>query len=245
MEINNHLEQEWKNYKQKSLFKSPIILGSTVFAAAFIAYMKFTEPSATTETVAPLVKVDERMLKTIKKIEEKRVKEEEKKQRRTPNPTPEVQTPKKVVIKKNLTEKRVVEFFPGLTFETRLTYSKPSYKQLEKPKIIVEKVPEPEIIVIKQNSSLKDLMASYNQEKSHGKALIIAKKYFEKKQYKDAINWSLRANELNSDSDKSWVIFAKSNIAIGRVEVALKAIDAYLVNNRSDELEKIKEDIFK
>jgi len=69
--------------------------------------------------------------------------------------------------------------------------------------------------------------------------LMLAEEYYNKKEYEESIKWALTANDINSKNDKSWYWFAKSKIKLDKKEDALRALKAYLLNNKSNRLQTL------
>lgn len=72
-------------------------------------------------------------------------------------------------------------------------------------------------------------------EKTHNIvfALMLAEEYYGMKNYTECNKWALMANNVDPDSEKSWVWFAKSKVKLGHKEDAIVALQAYLKNNKS------------
>jgi len=72
-------------------------------------------------------------------------------------------------------------------------------------------------------------------EKTHNIvfALMLAEEYYSTKNYAESNKWALIANNVDPDSEKSWIWFAKSKIKLGHKEDAVLALQAYLKNNKS------------
>lgn len=62
-------------------------------------------------------------------------------------------------------------------------------------------------------------------------ALMLAEEYYHNKDYKNALKWSIRANNLNSTNERSWIIFAKSLAKNGSIQKAIDTLKAYLRTN--------------
>ncbi|WP_041957528.1 hypothetical protein [Sulfurospirillum arsenophilum] len=72
-------------------------------------------------------------------------------------------------------------------------------------------------------------------EKSHNIifALMLAEEYYISKNYQDSNKWSIIANTIDADNEKSWILFAKSKLKLGQKQDAISALEAYLKNNKS------------
>lgn len=76
-------------------------------------------------------------------------------------------------------------------------------------------------------------------------AIEIAEIYYENKDYTQAQNWALLANDLDKDSEASWILFAKSAYKLGNKDAAIKALMAYLRRVDSSAVRSLLADIQK
>lgn len=96
----------------------------------------------------------------------------------------------------------------------------------EKPKGIIK-------IETKEVNSIQYLKDKF--EKTHNSvfALMLSEEYYIVKNYEQSHKWALIANQLDAESEKSWILFAKSKVKLGKKEDAIKALQAYLKHNKS------------
>lgn len=96
----------------------------------------------------------------------------------------------------------------------------------QKPKGIIK-------IETQEVNSIKYLKERF--EKSHNiiYALMLAEEYYLSKNYQDSNKWSIIANTIDADNEKSWILFAKSKLKLGHKQDAISALEAYLKNNKS------------
>ncbi len=94
-----------------------------------------------------------------------------------------------------------------------------------------------------QNSEMFDTLSivekRYNESKNYEDAIYLAEGYYEQKLYEKAQKWALESNNLNSNSQDSWLIFAKSKARLGDWEAGEKILEAYLKENSSKEAEEL------
>jgi hypothetical protein len=107
-----------------------------------------------------------------------------------------------------------------------------------------EKKPKIELQINSINLSVDELEKKFEENKDAKIATSIAKKYFDKKKYKQSEKWSLIANELDSSNEESWIIFARSKFRQNSKKEAIKILQTYNENANSkivDEwIEKMK-----
>lgn len=101
------------------------------------------------------------------------------------------------------------------------------YEELKELKTSEEKTQLSKIEIDSKPLNFVDLKKSFYQNPSYEKALGLAKKYFDIKAYKKTIFWALKANELDRQSQDSWLIFAKAKRALGEEKEAKNALDTY------------------
>lgn len=70
-------------------------------------------------------------------------------------------------------------------------------------------------------------------------ALMLAEEYYNEKNYNESNKWALIANNVDSESEKSWIWFAKSKLKLGHKEDAILALQAYLKNNKSKAIQSL------
>ena len=95
-----------------------------------------------------------------------------------------------------------------------------------------------------QRKSLKHLKKRFYATNNPKYALQIAQRFYDAKRYKEALKWSLIANEIDEQNPKSWLMFAKTKVKMGKRQDAVNVLQAYLKTYTSEEirryLQKIK-----
>ena len=79
----------------------------------------------------------------------------------------------------------------------------------------------------------------YKQSPNYEDAIYLAEGYYEQRSYEKAQKWALESNNLNSNSEESWLLFAKSKAKLGDYDAAGKILEAYLKENSSQKVEKL------
>lgn len=102
----------------------------------------------------------------------------------------------------------------------------PPLTEEEKPKGIIK-------IESQEVNSIKYLKERF--EKSHNIifALMLSEEYYIAKNYQDSNKWSIVANTIDADNEKSWILFAKSKLKLGQKQDAIASLEAYLKHNKS------------
>jgi len=123
-------------------------------------------------------------------------------------------------------------------------YKAPSQNKIVEKKIINKKVNQESKLIVKPKDNsfsivLKNLDSTdkmievYNKEKTYSIALKIAKLFYEKKDYKESLNWSRKANTIDSRAEEAWLIYAKSEYALGNDKRAKAILKIYINNSNS------------
>lgn len=106
---------------------------------------------------------------------------------------------------------------PPQTVSNR-TYNKVENTQ-KKGKVIIKTAP----LKVDKNSLEEKFYASNDILYS----LKLAQNAYDNKRYDEAIKWALISNEIDKDSAKSWIIFAKANYKKGNKQDALIALENF------------------
>jgi len=83
----------------------------------------------------------------------------------------------------------------------------------------------------------------FKQNENPREALLLAKAYYQEKHYLKAEKWSLIANDLDKNSEESWLIFAKSKVKLGKRREALKILASYYTKSKSSRAKELIEKI--
>lgn len=89
------------------------------------------------------------------------------------------------------------------------------------------------------NNYMTIMKQKFEQNKNPREAILIAKAYYNAGNYKQSEAWSLKANNLNSNLDESWLIFAKSKDKMGKRREALKILVAYYNKSKSSKVKAL------
>jgi len=90
---------------------------------------------------------------------------------------------------------------------------------------------------------IETIKKKFISTKKPREALLLAKAYYAKGAYSKAEEWALRANKLNSTSDDSWLLFAKSKAKLGKRDEALKILISYYRKSHSSKVKALIEKI--
>ncbi|WP_333804120.1 hypothetical protein [Sulfurospirillum sp.] len=85
-------------------------------------------------------------------------------------------------------------------------------------------------------NSIKYLKERFDKSHNIIFALMLADEYYIAKNYQESNKWAIIANTIDADNEKSWILFAKSKVKLGRKEDAISALEAYLKNNKANKV---------
>lgn len=88
--------------------------------------------------------------------------------------------------------------------------------------------PKEKIIIHSYVANVGNLEQEFAQNADYQKALQIANLYLADKNYEKALQWSLKANELDKSDAGAWISFAKAKFALGKKDEAKRALQGFL-----------------
>jgi tetratricopeptide (TPR) repeat protein len=80
---------------------------------------------------------------------------------------------------------------------------------------------------------IETMKNKFLKSKKPREALLLAKAFYTKGEYRESEKWALTANKLDSSNDESWHIFAKSKLKLGQKNEALKILSSYYKKSHS------------
>ena len=96
-------------------------------------------------------------------------------------------------------------------------------------------------VAISRVDSLAALESAFMQQPSYAKAVEIAEAHLAQSRNEKALEWALKANEINNEDERSWAVFATASNRLGRSEQAINALKAYLAAKPSSRLMQLLE----
>jgi hypothetical protein len=79
----------------------------------------------------------------------------------------------------------------------------------------------------------------FSKSKNPRDALLLAKAYYKKHQYRASEEWALSANKLDSKLEESWLLFAKSKAKLGKQKEALRILVSYYKKSHSSKAKRL------
>ncbi len=161
----------------------------------------------------------------------------------------------------NITTKKLPKtnniILPQKEFEKHL--KAPSYKYRSKRKKSIKKKPirthraiqqpvpktiiQKPLIIKNDQVDINELKRLFFKAPTPSKALIIARRYYQQKRYKESALWALKANELDKSNKESWLLFAKSLAKQGKKREAINVLRIYYKKSGSKDARILIQDI--
>ncbi len=92
---------------------------------------------------------------------------------------------------------------------------------------------------ITQRESLYNLLLNHKNQKSYSTAIKIAQFYLNEKDYEKAVKWAVEASKKDPSQAQSWIIYAQAKKAMGKPDVAKKALSIFLKHNYSQQAQNL------
>ena len=86
---------------------------------------------------------------------------------------------------------------------------------------------------------IETMKQKFAQSKNSRDALLLAKAYYKKGEFKEAEQWALTANKINAHLDESWLLFAKSKAKLGKQQEAVNILAKYYKQNKSSKVKAL------
>ena len=117
----------------------------------------------------------------------------------------------------------------------------PVSKPAEKPK---QESGHVQVTITEQDADdLMDVINRFRTNKNPALSLFLARRYYDLADYANAYEYALRTNELDSNIEESWLIFAKSMVKLGKKEQALSTLKSYVKYSSSSRAQALIQDI--
>ncbi|MDR1460096.1 MAG: hypothetical protein LBI78_00420 [Campylobacteraceae bacterium] len=119
------------------------------------------------------------------------------------------------------------------------------------PQIVIEPPEEKKIIIETNNiQNTNELIKNFEDTGNIVFANMISEEFYEKKEYRKSLEYALKANEIDSKNELSWIMFAKSQVKLGKKEDAIKALEVFIKSSKNSQnalnlLQKIKNGEFR
>lgn len=92
-----------------------------------------------------------------------------------------------------------------------------------------------------ENNKTKKLILNTSTLPSFETCILLAEKYYNNKDYENALKWAKNANIQNKKSPKSWIIVAKSLYKLNKKDKAVKILQIYYKYTKNRDVLKLIE----
>ncbi len=223
----NHLEKKWQKWRMRKII-SQLLIVSIFLCIIPIIWIMYN--------YLPLLFSGEVQKKNIPTTIIKNTEQNISEHNNSTIPTPP-STPKKVqapLIEQPMSEEEIIEYVKAKkSTSSKEQVMEEEFIELEpdeEDEYMQQEMQKPKLEI--QTTYISKKQASQKRgENSVTHALKLAEKFYNKKDYKQAQKWALKANDLDSKNEKSWIIFAKSLAKNGKPTKAIQALNAYLKTN--------------
>jgi hypothetical protein len=100
---------------------------------------------------------------------------------------------------------------------------------------IQQNLPAKQMVIQRENDmkDIQDVISRFKKNKNPALSLFVAKRYYKIGNYQQAYNYALITNELDTNIEDSWLIFAKSLYKLDQKDMAIKTLKTYLQDSGS------------
>jgi len=91
----------------------------------------------------------------------------------------------------------------------------------------------------KEENKTKKIILTSEVLPSFDSCILLAKKYLQKGDYKNALTWAKNANIQNKKDPRSWIISAKALYKMGKIDKAIKLLKVYNSYYNNKEVKKL------
>jgi len=127
------------------------------------------------------------------------------------------------------------------TTSTILTSEAEPIAQIQEQPLIVKTAKQSNIVISEQTSNheVQDVIKRFKKNKNPALSLFVAKYYYEQKQYDQSYNYALMTNELDSNIEESWLVFAKSLVKLDQKDMAITTLTSYIEYSASSNAKQL------
>ena len=216
-----NLQKKCKQYKLKKRVKALVPILATILL--FWIYLSLSENSLHKEKTPykPVATIKNKEVKKIKIIKKQIIED----------------VPYDLQIDKKYRPKQLAPYKVEPTYKEEVVPKALQKVISNRPQRVYIKREEPKAlaITVKKLGSVEDMIAYYNKEKKYSLALKITQTYYDAENFLESLYWSKKANLLNRDADGAWILYAKSEYALGNHKKAIKILNLYVTNTNSSE----------
>ncbi|MFA6138285.1 MAG: CDC27 family protein [Sulfurimonas sp.] len=260
----NELEKKWLKYKIKSYLPHAIIITSTIVISTILfttinyqnsknIVQDLNHPTAAKDENKSIVKAEIITAKIVDSNTQNNLLENE---------------PKKAFDEKALNEPKKVEtkvvIAPSLSFMDKINKStvsepiriieveapaveiiKEEDRTIAKEEAIIHEEPKGTVNIKRQSTQndIEQVIKRFKKSNDPTLSLFIAKSYYNSGDYNLAYNYALTTNEIDSNQETSWIIFAKSLVKLDQKDKAVETLKEYIKHSHSANAKALLDEI--
>lgn len=203
------LEKLLSNYRKKSFIKLGLFTLLFVCIASVIAVFSLRGYDSTKE--AAIAKNE--FKKQVRDLKQKAIDEKN-------NEYSKIEKSQKSDTKQNKTAKNTQkEQVIFLEDEPKFSVKEKEAKKVKKAQVIIESTA--------LNTSIDILKENFNKTHDIQYVRLLAREYYDKKDYKNAAKWAITLNDMDKNDPDGWIIFAKAQAKMNRKKDAIKVLEVY------------------
>ncbi len=145
------------------------------------------------------------------------------------NLKPQIENEEEIILEKSTPEEEIVII-------------EPSQIQTQEPNFLdIQEKPSGPLFKLKEAKPKHEskLIKEYENNPSYDLALQIADIFYAKKYYSKASSWARKANLLDKEQERAWIVFAQSEYKLGNKNDAKKALKLFLQNKDSKQAKQL------
>ncbi len=254
--LNIHdLERRWKIYKIKS-FLPYIFIGISLIIIIPLAYNFYPDSKKSTPQKKQIIQK--------KKVQVSDIQKKAKVDKIEPTV---IIAQKKSVAPQPAVQTQTLQ--PSMNFMKSIQHqaSQPQYikqptvkkpRKMAKRKVAKEVIQDvsPEITPVKKEpkvtitierketqNDIFEIIKRFKKNNNPALSLFVAKKYYELGNYEQSYNYALITNQINSNIEASWIIFARSLVKLHKKDKAIHTLQAYIKVSHSSNAEILLNEI--
>lgn len=203
------LEKLLSNYRKKSFIKLGLFTLLFVCIASVIAAFSLSGYNSSKEAAIAKNEFKKQVRDLKQKAIDEKNNEYSKIEKSQNNDTKQNKTAKN-------SQKEQVIF---LEDEPKFSVKEKEAKKVKKAQVIIESTA--------LNTSIDILKENFNKTHDIQYVRLLAREYYDKKDYKNAAKWAITLNDMDKNDPDGWIIFAKAQAKMNRKKDAIKVLEVY------------------
>lgn len=203
------LEKLLSNYRKKSFIKLGLFTLLFVCIASVIAVFSLSGYNSSKEAAIAKNEFKKQVRDLKQKAIDEKNNEYSKIEKSQNNDTKQNKTAKN-------SQKEQVIF---LEDEPKFSVKEKEAKKVKKAQVIIESTA--------LNTSIDILKENFNKTHDIQYVRLLAREYYDKKDYKNAAKWAITLNDMDKNDPDGWIIFAKAQAKMNRKKDAIKVLEVY------------------